>query len=92
MADAFAGTPLQDLLKGWAVKRLVVGGYATEFCVDTTVRRASGLGFKITLLEDGHTTHNKAHLSAEKIREHHNLTLSMSPNVDLIASDDIRFV
>ena len=73
--DSFLRTDLEMLLKERGVNHLIVCGYATEFCVDTTVRRAAGLGFSVALVSDGHTTHDKPHASGEVIREHHNRTL-----------------
>lgn len=73
--DSFLRTNLGELLMALSVSRLVVCGYATEFCVDTTVRRAAALGYDVTLAADGHTTHDKPHASAAQIREHHNATL-----------------
>jgi len=63
------------------IERLVVMGYASEICVDSTVRRAVGLGYEVVLVADGHTTHDKPHLDAERIRQHHNCTLGLSPAV-----------
>lgn len=74
--DSFLRTGLDTLLQTLGVSRLIVCGYATEFCVDTTVRRAAGLGYGVTLVEDAHTTHDKAHAGADQIRVHHNATLS----------------
>lgn len=74
--DSFLGTDLQSRLHDLRVDRLVIAGYASEFCVDTTVRRAAALGYPVTLAADAHTTHDKPHAEAARIREHHNLTLS----------------
>ena len=74
--DSFLGTTLQDLLKQHGVEQLVVCGYACEFCVDTTVRRAAALGYPVILAADAHTTHDKAHASGAQIRAHHNATLA----------------
>lgn len=65
-------------LTSQAVTELVVSGYATEFCVDTTIRSAAAKGFNITLVSDTHTTHDKPHAPAEFIIQHHNATL---PNI-----------
>ncbi|MDH4276416.1 MAG: isochorismatase family protein, partial [Gammaproteobacteria bacterium] len=81
--DAFLNTDLHTQLQVLGVTDLVVCGYASEFCVDSTVRRAVGLGYTVQLVRDAHTTTDKIHLSAQKIREHHNVTLSMSPAVSL---------
>ncbi|VVE49622.1 isochorismatase [Pandoraea pneumonica] len=74
--DSFLGTELESLLTSLGVKHVVVCGYASEFCVDTTVRRAAALGYPVTIAADAHTTHDKPHAKAAQIREHHNATLS----------------
>src|SRR5262245_42844853 len=38
--DAFAGTTLHDVLQRLAPDRVLIAGWATDFCVDTTVRSA----------------------------------------------------
>ena len=73
--DAFLRTDLEAILSRHEVGRLVVCGYATEFCVDTTTRRAAALGYDVALVADAHTTHGKDHATAEQIRSHHNATL-----------------
>lgn len=76
--DSFLKTDLLKILTNRAVSELVVCGYASEFCVDTTIRSAAAKGFKITLVSDAHTTHDKPHAPAEFIIQHHNATL---PNI-----------
>jgi nicotinamidase-related amidase len=76
--DSFLRTKLEALLKQNDVEHLIVCGYASEFCVDTTVRRVAGLGYSVELVSDAHTTHDKPHASAEQIRAHNNATL---PNI-----------
>lgn len=73
--DSFLRTDLAQVLADRGVTQLVVCGYATEFCVDTTVRRAAGLGLPVTLAADAHTTHDKPHADGAQIRAHHNATL-----------------
>ena len=73
--DSFLRTGLGQALADAGVTELVVCGYATEFCVDTTVRRAAGLGMPVTLAADAHTTHDTPHASGAQIRAHHNATL-----------------
>ncbi len=73
--DSFLRTDLAEHLQRWGTEQLVICGYACEFCVDTTTRRALALGWPVTLAADAHTTHDKPHLSAAQIRAHHNATL-----------------
>jgi nicotinamidase-related amidase len=74
--DAFLRTDLEELLASWHVERVVLCGFASEFCIDTTTRRAAALGYGVTLAADAHTTHDKPHATAEQIRAHENATLS----------------
>ena len=93
--DSFLRTDLGELLATLEVTHLVVCGYATEFCVDTTVRRAAALGYDVTLAADAHTTHDKPHASAAQIRAHHNATLpgitSFGPRIIARMADEIDF-
>ncbi|ASG05482.1 MULTISPECIES: cysteine hydrolase family protein [Vibrio] len=73
--DSFLRTNLESLLQELCIEHLYICGYATEFCVDTTTRRAAGLGYSVDLISDAHTTQSKSHLSGEQIRVHHNATL-----------------
>ncbi|GAB7128739.1 cysteine hydrolase family protein [Silvimonas sp. JCM 19000] len=73
--DSFLHTTLQAQLEAIGAQHLVICGYASDYCVDTTTRRAAGLGYHVTLAADAHTTHDQPHASAELIRTHHNATL-----------------
>jgi nicotinamidase-related amidase len=77
--DSFNKTPLQTLLQSHGVDSLVVCGLQSDFCVDTTVRRALGLGYPVTLVGDAHSTVDNGVLTAAQIIAHHNVTLS---NID----------
>jgi len=50
--SAFEGTDLDARLREKAVRRLVVGGLATEYCVLDTVRDARARGYAVAVLED----------------------------------------
>jgi nicotinamidase-related amidase len=73
--DSFHDTVLQEELAEKGIQRLVIAGLQTEFCIDTTCRRAFSLGFEVTLVEDGHSTMDSGILNAEKIIAHHNAIL-----------------
>ena len=93
--DAFHQTELLSLLRGREVAELVVCGLQTDFCVDTTVRRALALGFPQVLVADGHSTVDNGALTAPQIVAHHNATLSnigsFGPRVRLADAADVRF-
>lgn len=74
--DSFHHTALEALLRDRGVTDLVVCGIHTEFCVDTTTRRALALGFPVTLVSDGHSSVGHAGLSGEGTVGHHNHVLA----------------
>ncbi|MDM9628384.1 cysteine hydrolase family protein [Rhizobium sp. S152] len=74
-ADSFFETDLAERLAERSVTHLVVGGCMSQFCVDTTIRRAVSLGYDVTLIADGHTTADSASLTFAEIVAHHNETL-----------------
>lgn len=51
--SGFQGTALDSLLKERGIKRVFVGGVATDYCVKNTVLGALNLGYQAFLLIDG---------------------------------------
>ena len=74
-ADSFFETDLAERLDERSVTHLIVGGCMSQFCVDTTVRRAVSIGYDVTLIADGHTTGDTTTLTFSEIVAHHNETL-----------------
>lgn len=74
-ADAFYETPLHEVLQSRGVRHLVVAGCQTEYCIDTTCRRAVSLNYSVTLAGDAHSTGASPLLSAAQIIAHHNYVL-----------------
>lgn len=70
--DAFLGTRLADTLNRLKATTLIITGCATDFCVDTTLRSATGRGFAVLVPTDCHTTADRPHLDAKTIIAHHN--------------------
>ncbi|MCY1229823.1 Peroxyureidoacrylate/ureidoacrylate amidohydrolase RutB [compost metagenome] len=93
--DSFLRTTLGQVLSDAGATRLVICGYASEFCVDTTVRRAAALGHPVVLAADAHTTQDKPHAGGAQIRAHHNATLSsissFGVKIAAIPAADIAF-
>jgi nicotinamidase-related amidase len=54
--SGFVGTNLEIELRRRGIQRLVVTGYFTNFCVETTVRMAGNLGFDTYLAHDACAT------------------------------------
>ena len=92
--DSFLRTELGNLLEKLGAQKLFICGYASEFCVDTTIRRAAALGFPVVLVSDAHTTHDKKHASGAEIRAHQNATLrnlSFNPVIDIQVAEEVVF-
>jgi nicotinamidase-related amidase len=70
--DAFLDTALESTLRTRAVDTVLVTGWATDYCVDTTVRAALARGWPTIVPSDGHTCGDRPHLPAVKVIEHHN--------------------
>ncbi len=88
--DAFMHTTLEATLRELSVTDLIICGMQTEFCVDTTLRRSFSLGFKNTLVKDGHSTFNTEELTANQIIHHHNQIFN-GRFAELVLSENIQF-
>ena len=85
--DPFAGTSLQAVLQKIRPDRIFVVGWATDFCVDSTVRSAVSNNYNVVVVSDGHTLNDRPHLDAPAVIGHHNWIWS-----DLITERSIRVV
>ena len=93
--DSFHNTDLQAVLEARGIRSLVICGLQSEFCVDTTTRRALALGYPVTLVADGHSTMDNSVLTASQISAHHTETLanieSFGTRARAVRASDIRF-
>ena len=83
--DPFAGTDLQATLHRLSPDRVLVAGWATDFCVDATVRSAVSHHHHVVAVGDGHTLSDRPHLDAPSVIRHHNWVWS-----NLIARGSVR--
>ncbi|MBI1890494.1 MAG: cysteine hydrolase [Burkholderiales bacterium] len=92
--DAFLNTELHQLLQARGITRLVICGMHTEFCVDTTTRKALALGYPVVLVADAHTSAGNEALSPQQVIAHHNATLtnisSFGPRVVAVFTKEIH--
>lgn len=88
--DSFYDTILHGELQNYNIEELYIAGLQTEVCIDTTCRRAFSLGYKITLVEDAHSTCDSSFLKAQQIIIHHNLVLG-DWFVNLKKEEEIEF-
>lgn len=82
--DSFWRTDLAATLTRLEVDAFVICGCATDYCVDTTIKVGAGLGYRITVAADAHTTADRTYASAEQLIGQHNevwASLSLPGNV-----------
>jgi nicotinamidase-related amidase len=74
--DSFEDTPLETVLSGLGVGRLVVVGAETDACVRSTLHGAFVRGYDATLVSDAHTTGDQTEWGApppDQVIAHTNL-------------------
>jgi nicotinamidase-related amidase len=71
LPGSFTGTQLEDWLKQRGIDSVVIGGYMTQMCCDTTARQAMHLGFGVEFLSDATGTlafkNSAGEVSAEEL-------------------------
>ena len=85
--DPFAGTNMQAILRKISADRILVAGWATDFCVDATVRSTVSNDYDVVVVSDGHTLNDRPHLDAPAVIRHHNWVWA-----NLITKRSIRVV
>ena len=85
--DSFYQTELGGILAATGIRQVVLAGMLTEFCVDTTCRRAYSLDYSVTLAADAHSTIDGV-IPAEQIIAHHNRVLGAFADVRPAAEID----
>ena len=92
--DAFYGTLLESELRARGITTLVLTGFATDFCVDTTFRNAVSKEFGIIIVADAHTTSDSPVLKADLVRQHHNWAWAnciSTRGVTVLKASELRF-
>ncbi|SFC72901.1 Nicotinamidase-related amidase [Bacillus sp. 491mf] len=88
--DSFYKTNLREVLREKGIEHLFICGLQTEYCVDTTVRRAFSEGYKVTLIQGAHSTFDSEQLRAEDIIHHHNKVLGWF--ADIVDVKEIKLI
>lgn len=56
-SGAFSGTALDFTLRSMGIEHLYICGFVADECVETTLRQALDLGYRVKLVEDATTTY-----------------------------------
>jgi len=71
LPGSFTGTDLESWLREHGIDTVVIAGYMTQMCCDTTARQALHLGFKVEFLSDAtgtlDVTNSAGSVSAEDL-------------------------
>ncbi|MGL4696359.1 cysteine hydrolase family protein [Enterococcus larvae] len=70
-ANSFYQTDLLKHLQLLSIEELEICGAQTEYCVDTTIRMAHGLGYQLYMKKGTVTTLDNGRLAAAEIIAHH---------------------
>lgn len=89
--DAFRDSTLAGALGGRAVERLVVCGLRSERCIARTVQQAPGFGFAVTLVQDAHSTRDRAGESHREVIARVNAELAALDEVEVVEAGAIDF-
>ena len=92
--DAFYGTSLEAELRSRGITTLLLMGYATDFCVDATLRNAASKDFAVIVVADAHTTADNPVLKADLVRQHHNWAWAnciATKGVTVLNASELRF-
>ncbi len=92
--DAFYGTALESELRSRGITTLLLMGFATDFCVDSTLRNALSKDFSVIVVADAHTTADDPILKAELVIKHHNWAWAnciSRKGVTILKASEVRF-
>jgi len=70
--NAFYDTQLCQYLQCNSIEQLIFCGWATDYCVDSTIKAAISLEYKIAVAADCHTLCNRGELSASQVINYFN--------------------
>jgi nicotinamidase-related amidase len=92
--DAFYGTALEAELRSRGIECVLLTGFATDFCVDATLRSAASKDFGVVVVADAHTTTDNPVLKGEAVRRHHNWAWANAitkRGVTVLKAGELRF-
>jgi len=94
LPNAFAGTNLLEKIEGIGRKELIICGFMTHMCVNSTARAALDLGYRTTIVSQACATRDLPNLnggviSAAQLHEASLIGLSDRYSIVVSSSDDI---
>ena len=91
LPGSFTNTDLEDLLRETDINTIVICGYMTQMCCDTTARQAVHLGFSVEFLSDATGTldisNNAGKVMAEEL--HRAILVTQAMRFSRVISSDV---
>ena len=88
--SAFRKTGLHEYLQERDVKKLIITGMQTDFCVDATVKVAYELGYNVVIPRGGHTTFDNRYLSGEELYHYYSYEIWNHRYAQVMSIDHIE--
>ncbi|KYG62808.1 hypothetical protein AZI87_16160 [Bdellovibrio bacteriovorus] len=85
--SAFAENDLEKRLKQMGIKKLIIAGLQSEYCVVTNCEKSLEAGFEVILVSDAHSTYDSATQKASEIIA--SINAKLRDKVDLWRVDDV---
>jgi nicotinamidase-related amidase len=87
--DIFAEPALPHELEARGIRRLMITGCQTEYCINNSCRSGAALGYDIVLVGDAHATFDSDTLTAQQIVEQ--ITAELSAIVSVKQTHEVVF-
>jgi len=87
--DTFESTNLAGMLEARGIRKLVIAGLQSEFCIRATTLGALAKGYEVTLVSDGHSTYDGRSLEAAEITA--SVNEELSARVTLLPAQLVTF-
>jgi len=69
--SAFRNTGLKEYLDSRNIKKIILTGLQTEYCIDTTCKVAFEYGYEVVIPEETTSTYDNSYLSGEALSEYY---------------------
>lgn len=88
--SAFRGTGLAAYLDGKNIKRIILVGLQTEYCIDTTCKVAFEYGYEVMIPEETTSTYDNPQFSGEKLSAYYTEKIWKDRYARIISIEDLK--
>lgn len=88
--SAFKETKLNEYLKSKNIKKLIIVGMQTEYCIDATCKVAFEYGYEIIIPKDTNTTYSNEYLTGKELYEFYNEKIWNHRFADVVRKEELE--